>query len=81
LFILIDVVNCFYRHISIIPAYYLEIYLETHVDGSNLLKGWRKTADFNLALVNQVNDQNGYKKRYFFLRFFGILSFSSLFLT
>jgi len=57
LFVLIGFLNFVFRHIAIIPDSYLQIYLETHVDGANLPKGWIKIADFNIALINQVDDE------------------------
>jgi len=73
LFVLIGFLNFVFRHIAIVADSYLEIYLETHVDGSNLPKGWTKTADFNLALINQVNDQMTIRKGIF--SYFGFLKF------
>jgi len=37
------------------------------VDGGNLPKGWKKTAAFNLALINQVNEEMTITKGIFFL--------------
>ncbi|XP_027908181.1 MATH domain and coiled-coil domain-containing protein At2g01790-like isoform X1 [Vigna unguiculata] len=45
---------------------YLQIYLEADKDCANLPKDWKKIANFNLTLINQVNDRWSVRKGFEF---------------
>jgi len=56
----------------------LQIYLEADKDCANLPKDWKKIANFNLTLINQVNDRWSVRKGIFctliFLNFMFMLT-------
>jgi len=73
-FLLVLFNKCFnfaFRFIVICPPHgiedYLEIYLEVDPGCANLTEGRKKTENFNLALIDQVNDERTIRKGIFYL--------------
>jgi len=48
----------------------MEFYLDADKDCANLPQGWKKTANLNLALINQINDRMTIRKGIFYTMVF-----------